>query len=103
MLVLTRKPNQSVQIGDQITVRVIRIKGNSIQLGIEAPRQVNILRSELRERKDADGEDNPSNARESGEHDHRDEAEALISLGIFRAEEPKSDDDQHRPELVTAL
>ncbi len=47
MLVLTRRPKQSIQIGNQITVSVIKISGNRVQLGIEAPRGVNIVRSEL--------------------------------------------------------
>ncbi len=53
MLVLTRKPNQSIRIGDDITVNVVRVRGNTIQLGIEAPRQVNIVRSELLEHESA--------------------------------------------------
>ncbi|QDV28118.1 carbon storage regulator [Aureliella helgolandensis] len=47
MLVLTRKPNQSIKIGDNITINVVRVRGNTIQLGIEAPQDVSILRSEL--------------------------------------------------------
>lgn len=50
MLVLSRKINQSIQIGDQLTISVVRIKGNVVQLGIEAPREVQVLRSELIER-----------------------------------------------------
>ena len=40
MLVLTRKTGQSIVIGDQITVRVISVNGDTIRLGIEAPRCV---------------------------------------------------------------
>lgn len=47
MLVLTRKPTQSVQIGDEIVVNVIRVRGNTIQLGIQAPKSIPIVRSEL--------------------------------------------------------
>ncbi|MEO8272126.1 MAG: carbon storage regulator [Aureliella sp.] len=50
MLVLSRKLNQTVHIGDNISVSVVRIKGNVIQLGIEAPRNVHVVRSELIER-----------------------------------------------------
>ena len=49
MLVLTRKPSQSVTIDNQITVKIVRIRGNTVQLGIEAPRDVQIMRSELLE------------------------------------------------------
>ena len=50
MLVLSRKLNQSIHIGDGISIRVVRIKGNSIQLGIDAPKDVHVVRSELLER-----------------------------------------------------
>ncbi len=47
MLVLTRKLDESIQIGDDIKITVLRIKGNTIRLGIEAPRDVRVVRSEL--------------------------------------------------------
>ncbi len=50
MLVLSRKLNQSIHIGDGISIRVVRIKGNSIQLGIDAPQDVHVVRSELLQR-----------------------------------------------------
>ena len=47
MLVLTRKQNEKIRIGDSITITVLRMKGKSIRLGIEAPHSVNVLRGEL--------------------------------------------------------
>jgi len=47
MLVLTRKLNQSIRIGDSITISVLRVRGNTVQLGIQAPKEVHVLRSEL--------------------------------------------------------
>jgi carbon storage regulator len=47
MLVLTRKPQQQIQIGNNITVTVVRVQGSSVRLGIEAPDNVRIIRSEL--------------------------------------------------------
>lgn len=47
MLVLTRKPQQSIRIGNDITVNIVRVRGNTVQIGIEAPKEINILRSEL--------------------------------------------------------
>ena len=47
MLVLTRKLNESVKIGNEIKIRVIRIQGNRISLGIEAPNGVSVMREEL--------------------------------------------------------
>ncbi|QEG41619.1 carbon storage regulator [Roseimaritima ulvae] len=47
MLVLSRKLNEKIQLGDNITVTVLRVQGNTIRLGIDAPRDVRILRGEL--------------------------------------------------------
>ncbi|MEM7473508.1 MAG: carbon storage regulator [Planctomycetota bacterium] len=47
MLVLTRKTQETIQVGDSVTIHVTRIKGNKVQLGIEAPTDVRILRGEL--------------------------------------------------------
>jgi len=47
MLVLSRKLNQTIHIDERITVTVLRVKGNSVRLGIEAPREVRVVRGEL--------------------------------------------------------
>ena len=50
MLVLTRRINESIVIpGLGITVRVLAIRGNSVRFGVEAPREVVVLRNELHE------------------------------------------------------
>lgn len=47
MLVLTRKEQEQIRIGDSITITIVRIKGNTVRVGIEAPRDVHVVRSEL--------------------------------------------------------
>src|SRR5688572_12361008 len=47
MLVLTRKANQQIQIGDGIVITILQVKGNTVRVGIEAPREVRVLRGEL--------------------------------------------------------
>lgn len=47
MLVLSRKKEEKIQVGQDITITILRIKGRSVQIGIEAPTGVTILRSEL--------------------------------------------------------
>ncbi len=49
MLVLTRKINEKIKIGDDIEITVVGISGGAIRLGVEAPRSVKILRSEVYE------------------------------------------------------
>lgn len=46
MLVLTRKKNEVIQIGEDVIVTVVRVQGNSVRLGIEAPEDVRVLRGE---------------------------------------------------------
>jgi carbon storage regulator len=47
MLVLSRKLNESILIGDRIRITVVGLRGNQIRLGIEAPGDVSIMREEL--------------------------------------------------------
>jgi carbon storage regulator CsrA len=47
MLVLTRKQQEKIRIGDQITITVLRTKGKAVRLGIEAPAEVPVIRGEL--------------------------------------------------------
>lgn len=50
MLVLSRKVGERIQIGDQITIMVVRLSAHSVRIGIDAPPQMTIVRSELAER-----------------------------------------------------
>lgn len=47
MLVLTRKLDEAIQIGDDIKITVLRVKGNTVRIGIEAPKSVRVIRDEL--------------------------------------------------------
>lgn len=47
MLVLSRKVGEQILIGDSITVTVVRVNPNDVRIGIEAPADVEILRTEL--------------------------------------------------------
>lgn len=47
MLVLSRKPGEKIRVGAHITLTVIEVQGNRVRLGIDAPPEVPILRSEL--------------------------------------------------------
>jgi carbon storage regulator len=47
MLVLTRRPGQSIRVGDNVELVVVRIEGDRVVLGIDAPREVRVVRAEL--------------------------------------------------------
>lgn len=50
MLVLARRMGEQIKIGNDITVRVLRIRGGQVQIGIEAPGSIRVIRGELQER-----------------------------------------------------
>jgi len=50
MLVLSRKANERLMIGDNIVVTIVRVSGGQVRLGIEAPANVSIRREELASR-----------------------------------------------------
>ena len=47
MLVLTRRLNQSIKIGDDIEITVIEVRGDQVRLGVAAPRDVSVHRKEV--------------------------------------------------------
>ena len=49
MLVLSRKKNESIVINDNIVITVVDVKGDKVRLGLDAPREVSIHRSEIYE------------------------------------------------------
>ncbi len=66
MLVLARKLDESIVIGDDITIKVISVEKGVVKLGIDAPRDISIVRSELLE----DIKDANIASSKKPEHDH---------------------------------
>ena len=50
MLVLTRKKGQSIIIGENIRIKIVSINPSGVEIGIEAPKDINIVREELLEK-----------------------------------------------------
>lgn len=63
MLVLTRKSNQSIMIGDEIEVSVLAIMGEKVRIGIQAPRSIPVFRKEVYIEIQSEREDQGENAR----------------------------------------
>ena len=57
MLILTRRPNETLMIGTEITVTVLAIKGNQVRIGVNAPKNVIVHREEIFERIQAGKQD----------------------------------------------
>ncbi len=47
MLVLTRKPGEKIFIGDNVSLTVVEVKGDSVRIAVDAPRDVKIYRGEI--------------------------------------------------------
>jgi carbon storage regulator len=50
MLVLSRVVGELISIGDNISIRVVAVNGNNVRFGVEAPKNINVHRSEIYER-----------------------------------------------------
>lgn len=63
MLIITRKPGEKIMLGDDVVVHVMEIVGNSVRIGIQAPRSLPVYREEIwnavREEKQAAAKANP--------------------------------------------
>lgn len=68
MLILTRRPVETLYIGDEITVTVLGVVGNQVRFGIEAPRHIVIDRAEIHERKKRAALANGNPARDDEAH-----------------------------------
>lgn len=66
MLVLTRKVSERFMIGDEIVVTVVKIDGRQVRIGIEAPREVVIRRTELKKIEAQDDEQSRTTSLRSG-------------------------------------
>ena len=106
MLVLTRKHQEKIQIGENVTITILKVKGRTVRLGIEAPRQVRVVRGELPRVPAEDGGSSMATAetrpaskcpatpgtRPDGHRgaDAQDGAESTVAAGAGRANVPRS-------------
>lgn len=62
MLVLSRKKDEKIVIGDNVSIMIVEIRGDKVRLGIEAPREISVHRREVYDaikRKEAEGDSVP--------------------------------------------
>jgi carbon storage regulator len=57
VLILTRRVGETVMIGDEVSVTVLRVKGNQVRLGVNAPKTVSVQREEIFQRIKREGAD----------------------------------------------
>lgn len=71
MLILTRRVGETVMIGDEVTVTVLRVKGNQVRLGVNAPKSVSVQREEIFHRIKSEGANH-------GDHPTEDSGELTV-------------------------
>ena len=54
MLVLTRRTGEGIMIGDEIEIKILDVSGEKVRVGIDAPREINVYRTEVFERIEAE-------------------------------------------------
>ncbi len=57
MLILTRKPNESVIIDNKVTLKILEVRGNQVRIGVEAPAHISIHREEVQRRMNQEREE----------------------------------------------
>ena len=50
MLILTRRPGETLMVGDDVTVTVLEVKGNQVRIGVNAPKEIAVHRKEIYQR-----------------------------------------------------
>lgn len=63
MLILTRKLGEIIRVGDDVTIRVLEVRGGQVRLGIEAPDDVRIYREEVYRQRQPDAVTSAANGR----------------------------------------
>ncbi|MDG1507581.1 MAG: carbon storage regulator CsrA [Luminiphilus sp.] len=67
MLILTRRINESLIIGDNVTVTILGVKGNQVRVGVDAPRDVAVHRQELAQKHESAVDDGSSESSDDTE------------------------------------
>lgn len=100
MLILTRKANESIVIGNDVVVKVMRVHGNQVQLGISAPSDIPVCRYELYE----DVKEENIQAAQEGRRAKGRLAQSLKELTDSGScsEETAGDREQHGADKVSA-
>lgn len=99
MLVLTRKLNETIRIGDNVTITIVRVKGRAVGVGIEAPREVRISRGEI-DPHAPPAERREEAAQEEGEHAPHHSSTPIITEAlklVLDAEQHRQDNDGESP------
>jgi carbon storage regulator len=101
MLILTRRPVETIYIGDEVTVTVLGVVGNQVRFGIEAPRHIVIDRAEIHERKKraALANGNPGNSAEPQgmpRHQGHSAADGIVNGNVLEEEEAIVGHEQDR-------
>jgi carbon storage regulator len=93
MLILTRRPVETIYIGEEVTVTVLGVVGNQVRFGIEAPRHITIDRAEIHERKKRAALANGGSAVPAAPEPHRNGASAhgMVNGNVLEEGSPEEE------------
>ncbi len=90
MLVLTRKLDEQIHIGKDVTITIVRVRGGAVRIGIEAPREVQVRRAELPLAEPVCHRAEPHRARAAIDSEKAPGARAPDRSPVSRSPEPRS-------------
>jgi carbon storage regulator len=95
MLCFTRKLNETIQISGQISITVLSVRGQMVRLGIEAPKECNVVREELITRGSTTSKETPA----SSVKDHKANKPPKVRQEVDRPAE-KPADEPKKPKVI---
>ena len=101
MLVLTRKLNEEIHIGPNVTITILRVQGQAVRVGIQAPKHLNIVRGELIGRPKPSAAVVATSVAADDEHGCMSAANAIETPSAMPSSLAPSEDGTGEPEMTT--
>ena len=92
MLILARKLGEQIRIGDQITLTIVKSQGKTVRIGIDAPKDVRVIRAELPPLDSSSNETRKTSVKRTETRSHRSTGTRMPKVVTDRRQSPPSQD-----------